>query len=252
MLYVENDVLSTAVCYARYTMGMEEFTNFGMKNSLTLPSLAKKYINILKDKNDESIYTYTDPFLRHFVSQSIKRSRCSVFNQHYKSEISDEVFNIISKELNVNGNICDLLEKYFEFLNKYDKQYAKQFCSKYHENGDIDQKAKTDYSNKKHNMLPIHKQLSKLDSINTQKDYDATSLYPSAMWDEIYVYPKLETGFAFKPDMNDIYVEAFNIQSFNQDGNESAILGTKYYNPPNLIFQHLPVKKKVKKSKLGE
>ena len=29
--YVKNDVLSTAFCYARYTMGMEELTNFGMK-----------------------------------------------------------------------------------------------------------------------------------------------------------------------------------------------------------------------------
>ena len=40
--------------------------------------------------------------------------------------------------------------------------------------------------------------------------------------------------------MNDVYVEGFNIQSFHQDGNESAILEKKYYNPPNLIFQHLP------------
>ena len=31
LLYVENDVLSTAFCYARYTLGTEELTNFGMK-----------------------------------------------------------------------------------------------------------------------------------------------------------------------------------------------------------------------------
>ena len=40
--YVKNDVLSTAFCSARYTMGMEELTGFGMKNSLTLLSLASK------------------------------------------------------------------------------------------------------------------------------------------------------------------------------------------------------------------
>ena len=78
-------------------------------------------------------------------------------------------------------------------------------------------------------------------------DYDATSLYPSAMWDENSVYPKIETGFAFKPHMNDVYVKAFNNQSFNEDGDESAILTIKYYNPPDLIFQHLPLKEKVKK-----
>jgi len=67
------------------------------------------------------------------------------------------------------------------------------------------------------------------------------------MWDENSVYPKIETGYAFKPHMNDVFVNDFNNQTFNQDGNESAILGIKYYNPPNLIFQHLPVKEKVKK-----
>ena len=67
------------------------------------------------------------------------------------------------------------------------------------------------------------------------------------MWDENSVYPKIETGLAFKPHMNDVYVEAFNNQTFNQDGDESAILTIKYYNPPDLIFQHLPVKEKVKK-----
>ena len=47
--------------------------------------------------------------------------------------------------------------------------------------------------------------------------------------------------------MNDVYVKAFNNQTFNEDGDESAILTIKYYNPPDLIIQHLPVKEKVKK-----
>ena len=93
-------------------------------------------------------------------------------------------------------------------------------------------------------MLPLHKELSELDSKKTQTDFDATSLYPSDLWDEnMWV----ETGFAFKTHMNDVYVEAFNNQSFNEEGDESAILPIKYYNPPDLIFQHLPVKEKIKK-----
>ena len=119
--YVKNDVLSTAFCYARYTMGMEELTNFGVKNSLTLPSLANKYSNSLRDKNDEPIYTYTDPFMKNFVRNSIKVGRCTAFNQHYKTEISNEVFNIISKKLNVNGNVCEILEKFFDYTNKHRK-----------------------------------------------------------------------------------------------------------------------------------
>ena len=96
-------------------------------------------------------------------------------------------------------------------------------------------------------MLPIHKELSKLNSNKTQMDFDVTSLYPSAMWDKNSVYPEIETGFAFKPHMNKTFVEAFNNKTFNEDDDESAILTIKYHNPPNLIFQHLPVKEKVKK-----
>ena len=228
-------------------MGMEELTGFGMKNSLTLPSLANKYFNSLRDENDEPIYTYADPYMRNFVRKAIKGGRCNAFNQHYKSENSNEVFNIISKELNVNGNICDILEKYFEFLNKLEKQYTKEFVSKYDDHRDIDQKEKTDYVNKKLNMLTIHRELSKLNSNKTQMDFDATPLYPSAMWDENSVYPKIETGFAFKPHMSDVYVKAFKNQTINQDGNESGMLTIKYYNPADLIFQRLPAKEKVEK-----
>ena len=50
MDYVKNDVLCTAFSYARYSKGMEEITEFGMKNSLTLPSLGWKYFNSLRER----------------------------------------------------------------------------------------------------------------------------------------------------------------------------------------------------------
>ena len=82
-------------------------------------------------------------------------------------------------------------------------------------------------------------------------DFFATSLYPSAMWDEDSVYPKIETGFAFKPDKKDAYVETFNSKTFNQNGNESPVLTIKNYNPPDFIFQQLPVKEKVRKKEVN-
>ena len=247
--YVKNDVLSTAFSYARYSRGMEELTGFGMKNSLTLPSLANKYFNSLRDESDEPIYTYNDEFMRHFVRQSIKGGRCSALNQYYKSNISKEVFNIISKELNVNGNdedVCEIINKYFEYTNKQRKILEDEYDSKFKDYRDIDIEETTEHINKELNKLPIHKKIQKLNHNDVMMDFDATSLYPSAMWDQNSVYPKIETGFAFKPHMNNVYVEAFNNQTFNQDGDESAILRIKYYNPRNLIFQHLPVKEKVK------
>ena len=57
--------------------------------------------------------------------------------------------------------------------------------------------------------------------------FDATSLYPSAMWDEKSLFSQIESGFTFKPPMIDINVKAFKIQSFNQDDNESAVFFLK-------------------------
>ena len=131
--HLKNDVLSTAFSYARYSKGMEELTGFGMKNSLTLPSPANKYFNGLRDENDEAIYTYNNEFMRHFVRQSIKGGRCSALNQYYKSNISQEVFNIISKELNLNGNddVCEIMDKYFEYTNKQRKIKGDEYDSKF-------------------------------------------------------------------------------------------------------------------------
>ena len=50
--------------------------------------------------------------------------------------------------------------------------------------------------------------------------------------------------------MKDIFVDDFINETFNQDENDSAILKVKCYNPPNQIFQVLPVREKIKKYKL--
>ena len=63
---------------------------------------------------------------------------------------------------------------------------------------------------------------------------------------ENLVYHKIKPGSDFKPHMKDVYVEAIISPTFNQDGNESALLKIKCYNPPHLIFQHLTIKEKVK------
>ena len=78
--YLKNDMLSTAFSCARYSKGMEELTGFGMKHCLTLPSLAIKYFNNLRDESDEPIYIYNDEYMRLFVRQSIKGGRCSALN----------------------------------------------------------------------------------------------------------------------------------------------------------------------------
>ena len=65
------------------------------------------------------------------------------------------------------------------------------------------------------------------------------------MWDEKSVYPKIESGYTFKSHMKDVFANDDINQTFNQDGNNSKLLKISFYNPPNLLVQHLPVKEKV-------
>ena len=66
------------------------------------------------------------------------------------------------------------------------------------------------------------------------------------MWDKNAVYPKMENEYSFEPHMNDIFVNDYKIKSFIKDGNDSAILVKRSYNPPKAIFQNLAVKGKNK------
>ena len=113
------------------------------KNSLTLPSLADKYFKSLGGENNEPVYTYIDPFLRNFLRNAIKAGRWNALIQYQTPEISVEVFNNISNGLYLTGNICQISEKYFEFLSKYEKKlYAKEFDLKMKDYRDINQKKK--------------------------------------------------------------------------------------------------------------
>ena len=85
--------------------------------------------------------------------------RFIAFIQHYKSIISGNVFNFISKELDINGNICETLDKYFEILNKYEKLYTIDFDSKYDDYRDFNQTEKIDFITNKVDVLAINEQL---------------------------------------------------------------------------------------------
>ena len=57
-----------------------------------------------------------------------------------------------------------------------------------------------------------------------------------------------ETGYAYTKDMNDDLVNKFNNPTFTQG---SAVSTIKYYNPKNLIVQHIPVVERVKKMEIN-
>ena len=245
--YVKNDVLCTAFSYARYIQAMEEMTGFSMKNFLTLPGLGLKYFTSLRTEQDEQIYTYNDKYMRWFVRQAAYGGRVCAFNQYYKSNIYDDILNIISKDLGIEGNTYEDIEAYMKYKNEHFKMFEKEYDDQFNEyrNEKIEEKEK--YINEKLSDLPIHHLIKQLKINEFLWDFDCVSLYPSARWDKNSIYPKIETGYASEKHMNNEIVEKFNNQTFSQG---SAILKVKYYIPKNLIVQHLPVREKEKKLRL--
>ena len=102
--------------------------------------------------------------------------------------------------------------------------------------------------NEKLSQLPIHQLIKQIKLDDLLWDFDAVSLYPSAMWDENNIYPRIERGNADTPDTNEKFKKKYNTGSFTKG---SATLEIKYYNPRNLIVQHLPVKEHEKKIEIN-
>ena len=246
--YVKNDVLCTAYSYARYIKAMDEITGFSMKDCLSLPGLGWKNLNSLRTEEDETIYTYDDKYMRWFVRQSIKGGRVCAFKQYYKSKHCDDILKIINKELAVKGTIYDTIEAYMEYKNKHFKIFEKEYEDQFDDYRDENVEEKEKFINEKLSNPRLHKIIKRIELIHLLWDFDAVSLYPSAMWDEKSIYPRIETGYAYTRDMNDEIVEKFNNQTFTRG---SAILKIKYYNPKNLIVQHLPIKEKEKKIEIN-
>ena len=115
--HFKNEVLCTAFSYARYFKAMQEITGFSMKDCLSLPGLGLKYFNSLRTEEDEPIYTYNDKYLRWSVRQAAYGGRVCAFRQYYKSNIYDNILNIISKELKIEENTYEKKEAYMKYKN---------------------------------------------------------------------------------------------------------------------------------------
>ena len=135
-----------------------------------------------------------------------------------------------------------------KYKKKYYDLYKKEYESQFNDYRLENEEDKEKIINEKLSQLSIHKLLKQIELAHLLWDFDAVSLYPSAMWDEKSIYPRIETGYAYTRDMNDELVNKFNSGNFSQG---SAILKIKYFNSKNLIVQHLPVKEKEKKIEIN-
>ena len=186
-----------------------------MKDCVSIPSLGWNYFNSMRDENDEPIYTYNAKNMRWFVRQSIKGARVCAFNLYFKSKISDDILKIISKDLNFTGNVYDIIERYMKYKNKQLKVIEKEYENIINDYRIIDEEEIQNHINEKLSELPIHQFLKKLYLTDLMMDYDAVSLYPSAISDSESFYPRIETGYVYTPDLNNFLVNDFHNKTFN-------------------------------------
>ena len=111
-----------------------------------------------------------------------------------------------------------------EYKNKHFKIFEKEYEDQFDDYRDENVEEKELYINKKLSELRLHKILKRIELVPLLWDFDVVSLYPSAIRDENSIYPRIETGYAFKRDMNNGLVEKFNNQTFTRG---SAILKIK-------------------------
>ena len=84
------------------------------------------------------------------------------------------MFNIVSKELNVQCKLCEVIEKYFEYTNKHRKLLENVYDSQFDDYRGVNQEERAKYINNKLNKLPIHEKLQKLNLNDVMADFDAT------------------------------------------------------------------------------
>ena len=135
---------------------------------------------------------------------------------------------------------CIRLLKPFENMEINIEIFEKENNNQFQDYCDIKKDEKN--SLKKISESPFHQNFRLSDSGDLLMDFDATSIYPSAMRDDESVYPKIETGYPFNIDMNDEIVKNFNSGIFIQC---SVSLQVIYFTSAEIKFQHLPVKERV-------
>ena len=242
--YLISDVLCLAYIYARHSMETQKMTGFGIKDCLTEASLGWKCFG--KYNKDREFYTFNSKYVRDFICKPIKGGRCGGFVRYFESNQCEEILNTIKKHLKINDNeISNIIDEYLKYINTKRDEFKTEFENNEKDYRKINKKELEKFLERKLGELEISKELQKINKDDLLVSYDFNSLYPSAQIDKNSFWPKIETACPFKKYMSDSICSLFNSGRWNQL-NRSAFLTIKYHNPENLIFQHLPVKEKIK------
>ena len=101
-----------------------------------------------------------------------------------------------------------------------------------------------EYVDRKVARIPVSKQLAVIDKSDLLVSSVYNSLYPSAMAHLDSKWPIIETARAIRLEDSDYFCELFIDREW-ENLNKRGFFKIKFYQPENLVFQHMSVKEKV-------
>jgi hypothetical protein len=204
--YLKNDILSLAACVTKFNKIMMELVKQNMQSCLTAPSLTFKgwFSEINEERSDNGvsqIHSHTDVFTRNFIRRAVKGGRVSANIQKFESKILSELTLILNNHLK---HLSFLFDNNIVLNNEPIErdsliELMKIYSCLGKQNLDINVPKSSDMLNNeqeyKNSISKEIKESLKVDDLLMA--FDATSLYPSAMYDENSEYPKAESARPF-------------------------------------------------------
>ena len=207
--YSRRDAVCLAACLIKYNKVMKDFAEQSVLNNLTAPALSMKSWYHLYGK-EQKVFSFMNPFIRHYVSRSVKGGRVSANRKYFKSDKLNDISKLLKEYLETTEtNIIELFKQYNQ-------------C----------EKDKTD----------LHEKLKKI-KCSKLMAFDANGLYASAMCDLKSEFPKAESARVIKESEKYEFAKLFNAQKFRP---RCAILSVWFEYPRNMFFQPIPAKDKIK------
>ena len=235
--YAKNDILSLAACVTLYNRSMKELIGQTMASSLTSSAITfKGFVSQTQEEGGEKIHSHIDPWTRKYIRRAVKGGRVSANIEKFLSKLLPTLKEKIQQLLNTDETcMVKLMQLYKPFLIE---------------------KLQNHFNTKETSMGKLLELYSRLDDETKDKisvelkdfnkddllmAFDATSLYPSAMFDSESEYPRCETAYHIKEHEKPIVLNLFNNQQFRP---RCGIFSVLYEYPENLFFQPMPAKDK--------
>ena len=155
---------------------MEKLTRVSLKDCLSLPGLGLELFKSLRTNEDEPTYTYNDKYMRWFVRQAAYGGQVCSFNLYCKSKSCEDILKTVSEELNVKGNVYDIIEAYMNYKNKQFKIFEKGNENQFEDyrNEDVEEKEK--FFNEKLGEIPIQQLKKQFKTNSLLWSFDCVSL----------------------------------------------------------------------------